>query len=65
MTCCSSASSAPIDARLANIESNWHRPGVAEDLAEVSALEPFSVWSLLVGGPKELARYAAGAPMSD
>jgi spermidine synthase len=57
------ASSSPLDSRLANIEGNWHRPGVATDLAEVSALEPFSVWSLLVGGPKELARYSAGAPL--
>jgi spermidine synthase len=57
------ASSSALDARLAHLESNWHRPGVAEDLAEVSALEPFSLWSLLVGGPQELARYSEGAPI--
>ena len=34
---------------------------MAEDLADVSALEPFSIWSLFVGGPDELARYADGA----
>jgi spermidine synthase len=48
-------------ARLPDIERNWQRPGVAADLATVAALEPFSVASLLSGGPKELARYTAGA----
>lgn len=50
-----------LDARLANIERHWTRPGVAADLAEVSALEPFSIWSLFVGGPDQLARYSEGA----
>ena len=53
----------PLDSRLANIDKNWTRPGVAEDLAEVSAMNPFAVWSLYVGGPEELERYAAGAPV--
>ena len=48
-----------------HIERHWTRPGVADDLAEVSAIEPFALWSLYVGGPEELARYAADAPHPD
>jgi spermidine synthase len=55
------ASTMPIDGRLANLERNWNRPGVAEDLHRVSVLEPFSIWSLFMGGPGELARYAEGS----
>ena len=56
----------PIDARLANIERNWRRPGVADDLAKVSVLDTFSILSLYMGGPAELERYAQGArPFSD
>jgi Tfp pilus assembly protein PilF len=54
-------SEAPIDARLANIERNWHRPGVADDLAKVSVLDEFSILSLYMGGPAELDRYSQGA----
>jgi tetratricopeptide (TPR) repeat protein len=36
---------------------------VADDLAKVSALDPFSIWSLFVGGPVEMARYSEGAPI--
>ncbi len=54
-------SEAPIDARLAGIERNWRRPGVADDLAKVSVLDPFSILSLYMGGPAELDRYAQGA----
>jgi len=50
-----------LDARLANIERHWHRPGVAQDLETVAAVEPFSMWSLFAGGPTELARYTLGA----
>jgi len=57
------ASDGPLDARLTNVRDSWTRPGVAEDLALVSALEPFSLWSLYVGGPEELQRYAAGAAL--
>ncbi len=57
------ASADPLDSRLSNIERNWTRPGVAADLAEVAALEPFSVLSLFAAGPAELARYADGASL--
>ena len=49
--------------RLEAIAAHWQRPGVAEDLATVAAVEPLSVQSLYVGGRLELARYAAGAPV--
>ncbi len=55
--------SGPIDARLGNIARNWTRPGVAEDLKTMSVLDPFSIVSLLMGGPKELEVYSAGAPI--
>ena len=45
------------------MRASWSRPGVAEDLAPVSVLEPFSLWSLYAGGPAELQRYAAGAAL--
>ncbi len=54
-------SEAPIDGRLAGIERHWRRPGVADDLAKVAVLDPFSILSLYMGGPAELARYAQGA----
>lgn len=50
-----------LDERLANIERHWTRPGVAADLASVSVLAPFSIWSLFVGGAGEMARYGSGA----
>jgi spermidine synthase len=55
------ASTAPLDPRLGNIERNWSRPGVAEDLRRVAALEPFALWSFYAGGPADLERYANGA----
>ncbi|MDO8679595.1 MAG: fused MFS/spermidine synthase [Acidobacteriota bacterium] len=54
-------SEAPIEARLANIERNWNRPGVAGDLAKVSVLDTFSILSLYMGGPAELDSYSQGA----
>lgn len=54
-------STGPLEPRLPNIAAHWHRPGVAEDLASVSTLEPFSLLSLYAGGPRELERYAQGA----
>ncbi|MEO8677646.1 MAG: fused MFS/spermidine synthase, partial [Vicinamibacterales bacterium] len=57
------AGTSTLDSRLANIERNWTRPGVAEDLAAVSVRDPFSILSLFVGGPAELERYAQGAPL--
>jgi spermidine synthase len=55
------ASDGPLDERLGRIAEHWKRPGVAEDLASVSVLDAFSIWSLFVGGPDDLGRYAAGA----
>ena len=49
------ASDGPLDERLARMRDNWSRPGVADDLALVSVMEPFSLWSLFAGGPAELA----------
>ena len=54
-------SEAPIDARLGHLARNWRRPGVSEDLAKVSVLDPFSILSLYMGGPAELDRYVQGA----
>jgi len=54
-------SEAPIDGRLASIERNWNRPGVADDLAKVSVFDTFSILSLYMGGPSELDRYSQGA----
>ena len=55
------ASASPLDARLANVALGWQAPAVAADLAEVGAREPFALWSLFVGGPAELSRYANGS----
>jgi spermidine synthase len=52
------ASDGPLDERLKNIEQHWSRTGVGEDLATVAAVEPFSLQSLFVAGPRELSRYA-------
>ena len=54
----------PLDARMTNVERAWMRPGVAADLRLVSVAEPFAVWSLFAGGPAELQRYSAGAPLA-
>lgn len=59
-------SETPLDSRLANVARHWNRPGVADDLAKVSVLDPFSILSLFVGGPAELSRYSGGAaPFTD
>jgi spermidine synthase len=57
------ASDEPLDQRLALIERQWNRRGVAEDLQRAGAVEPFTLWSLFVGGPPELERYALSAPV--
>ena len=54
-------STAPLDARFAQIDPAWQRPGVSADLARVSALEPFAFLSMFAAGPQELRRYAAHA----
>lgn len=51
----------PLEERLGNITRHWQRPGVAEDLAKVAVADPFSIYSLFVGGPSELAEYAGAA----
>jgi tetratricopeptide (TPR) repeat protein len=48
---------------LDNIASGWRREGVADDLAKASVFDPFSLLTLYVGGPGELARYASGAAL--
>jgi spermidine synthase len=55
-------STEPLDARVAAMPAAWRRPGVAEDLAGVAALEPFSVQSLFVAGGKALAKWVENAP---
>jgi len=52
-----------IASRLPNLAHNWQRPGVADDLATVAAVEPFSVASLLSAEPDQLAHYTAGATL--
>ncbi len=59
------ASTDSIVPRLANIDANWGRARAAANLAEVGAMEPFSVLSLFTAGPTELARYGAGADILD
>lgn len=58
-----SASTRGVPARLDAIARHWTRAGVADDLRRVAAVDPFSLLSLYVAGPAELARYAAGAPV--
>ena len=46
---------------LANIPRFWRRPGVSSDLAKVHVLDPFSLMSLYIAGPREVQRYSQGA----
>ena len=57
------ASGAPLDSQLMNLERGWQIQEIAADLSAVSAVEPFAFWSLFVGGPDELTRYASGATL--
>ena len=43
------------------IERHWDRPGVADDLLDVGARDPFALLSMFVAQGRGLARYAAGA----
>lgn len=52
-----------VPTRLDAIARHWTRAGVADDLRRVAAVDPFSLLSLDVAGPAELARYGAGAPV--
>ncbi len=56
-------STSPLDERLAGITTAWARPGVAEDLASVGALDPFAVTSLFVAQGATLKAWANGAPL--
>jgi spermidine synthase len=56
-------STEPLTARIGGIESTWHRPGVAQDLASVGASSPLSVLSLFVSDGDALRAWAAGAPI--
>jgi spermidine synthase len=59
------ASTDPVVPLLGNIEAHWKRGDAAKNLAEVGAMEPFSVLSLFAAGPADLARYGAGADLLD
>jgi len=56
-------STGPDTLRLDDLARHWDRPGVAVDLRAVSAYEPFALLSSYIGGPDEIRRYAAGAPV--
>ena len=56
-------SNQPLESRLAGLASAWQRPGVAEDLATVGALEPFHVLSMFVAQGPRLSEWASGAPV--
>lgn len=56
-------STAPDALHLDELARHWDRPGVAADLRAVAAYEPFAFLSSYVGGPDEIRRYAAGAPL--
>jgi spermidine synthase len=54
-------SDAPLEPRLDAMATTWQRAGVREDLEAVAVRDPFALLSLFVGGPAEMARYAADA----
>jgi spermidine synthase len=56
-------SDAPLDPRLDALATAWQRAGVQEDLESVVMRDPFALLSLFVGGPAEMARYAADAAL--
>ena len=57
------ASDGRLDERLGRVRDAWSRPGVAEDLALVSVVEPFSLWSLYAGGPPSCSVMRPVAPL--
>ena len=59
------AAEEPIERRLGLVARGWSDQGVAADLADVGAVEPFALWSLLAGGPEELIRYKRDAEILD
>ena len=56
-------STGPLDERVAGMAAAWQRPGVAEDLASVGALDPFAVISLFVAQGAALKGWANGAAL--
>lgn len=54
-------STSPMRALEDGITRAWGRPGVAADLADVNARDPFSVLSLFVARGADLRSYASGA----
>jgi len=54
-------STVPLESRLDAMITAWQRTGVRDDLQRVAVREPFALLSLFVGGPAEMAWYAAGA----
>ena len=56
-------STEPLDARIAGIGAAMQRPGVAQDLAGVGVLSPFSVTSMFVASGNALKTWSAGEPM--
>jgi spermidine synthase len=51
----------PIEPALARVPQRMTRPDVAADLASLGVLDAFSLTSLYVAGPRELASFTAGA----
>jgi spermidine synthase len=53
----------PLTPRIAGVASAWRRPGVAEDLATVGAMDPLAVLSFFVAEGQALATWAGDAPI--
>ena len=51
----------PLEPARDRIPQRMKRPDVAADLASIGVIDAFSINSLQVGGPKELAAYTAGS----
>ena len=56
-------SASPLRALDMGVMAAWNRRGVAADLAEAEARDPFSVLSLFVAQGRDLRAYASGAPV--
>ena len=56
-------SNEPLEPRLAGMAAAWRRPGVADDLASVGALEPFHLLSMYVAGGPALSNWGSRAPI--
>ena len=60
-----STATGPLDERIAGIAAAWQRPGVAEDLASVGAVDPYAVTSLFVAQGAALKAWAERRPAAD